>query len=151
MSVIETLTADPHRECRDRADALTGMLATLYTLACVGDYQELTDFIRRRRLDDKAIGKLMDRVEAAERDLAFAQGPWRLADPETLADMRLPIGAVILDAQHTAWQQWDADEWRTPGMTWNGEVPCSCNECQGMDCGPVFPVTILHNPKETKK
>jgi hypothetical protein len=24
MSVIETLTADPHRECRDRADALTG-------------------------------------------------------------------------------------------------------------------------------
>lgn len=37
MSVIETLTADPHRECRDRADALTGMLASTITVLTVQD------------------------------------------------------------------------------------------------------------------
>ena len=87
MSVIRTLTADPHGECRDRADALTGMLASLYTLACVGDYHELVDFVTRRRLDDRAIGKLLDRVDAAEHAQA---GPWFLADPQTLAAMHYP-------------------------------------------------------------
>ena len=36
------------------------MLASLYVLACVGDHQELVDFVTRRRLDDKAIGRLLD-------------------------------------------------------------------------------------------
>ena len=147
MSVIETLTADPHRECRDRADALTGMLASLYTLACVGDYHELTDFIRRRRLDDKAIGKLLDRVEAAERSR-----PWSLADKDMLAALNPPEGAVILDADGIAWQLRvcgpdsldPGRHWGNASWSWTEGTPDPDN------CGPLFPVQIIHNPKETK-
>ena len=147
MSVIETLiTSDPHRESRDRVDALTGMLASLYVLACVGDYQELVDFVTRRRLDDKAIGRLLDRVEAAEHALA---GPWHLADKETLAAMHLSAGAVILDAQGDSWQQHDDPDdglvWRITGSSqwWTTRDP--------LTYGPRFPVTILHNPKKETK
>lgn len=148
MSVIETLTADPHRECRDRADALTGMLATLYTLACVGDYQELVDFVTRRRLDDRAIGKLLDRVEAAEHAQA---GPWHIGDPQTLAAMHCTVNTVIVDANHDAWQLLDDDYideapvWRVAGSAqwWTTNDP--------VKFGPVFPVQIIHTPKETKK
>lgn len=148
MSVIRTLTADPHAECRDRRDALTGMLASLYVLACVDGYHELVDFVTRRRLDDRAIGKLLDRVDAAEHAQA---GPWFLADPQTLADMHYPVNTVLVDARGDAWQLLDDDYireapvWRVAGSAqwWTTSDP--------VKFGPQFPVQILHQPKETKK
>ena len=144
MSVIETLISDPHGECRDRVDALTGMLASLYVLACVDTYDELSDFVTRRRLSDVEVGELYTRVEAAE------AGPWHLADKETLAAMHLSSGAVILDAQGDSWQQHDDPDdgrvWRITGSSqwWTTRDP--------LTYGPRFPVTILHNPKkETEK
>lgn len=142
MSVIETLTADPHRECRDRVDALTGMLASLYVLACVDGYSEVVDFVTRRRLSDVEISELYTRLEAAER-----AGSWYLADPQTLADMRLPVQTVILDHLATAWQLHRSDEglvWHIAGSAqwWTPDDPAQY--------GPVFPVQIIHNPKETK-
>ena len=157
MSVVERMvTSDPHRECRARTEKVrVGGLAQikaarylvsvyerrlehLRELACVDDNAELEEFITRRRASDVEVGALLDRLDAAE------HRPWSVADKETLAGMHLSVGAVIVDAQDTAWHRWAAD-WRTPGWTWSEtDTPCSCAECQEIGGGPVFPVTILH-------
>lgn len=164
MSVVERMvTSDPHRECRRRTEQirveLLGQinaarrlseeywrrLKHLRDVACVDDDHELEEFITRRRASDVEVGALLDRLDAAE------HRPWSVADKETLAGMHLSVGAVIVDAQDTAWHRWAAD-WRTPGWTWSEtDTPCSCAECQEIRGGPVFPVTILHTPKEETK
>ena len=164
MSVVERMvTSDPHRECRARtekvrvemlgrlgvarrdAERLHETIHHLCDLAAADDVDQLEEFLTRRRASDVEVGALLDRLDATERK------PWSVADRETLAGMRLSVGAVIVDAQDTAWHRWAAD-WRTPGWTWSEtDTPCSCAECQEIGGGPVFPVTILHTPKEETK
>ena len=146
MSVIETLIGDQHAECRVRLEHAENMVACAVEAACVDTFDELLDFITRRRLSDKKIGELLNQVDRAERELAK---PWYVADPQTLEAMHYQVGAVLLDANSDAWQLLDdPDEgpiWRVAGSAqwWTTNDP--------VKFGPAVPVQILHQPKETKK